>query len=68
MLFACEPLEHSFSAEELKLIDSIYQVSKDTVEVEMKEICDSIFVASFDATVDSLTKIREKEIFDIISK
>jgi len=65
---SCEPIQHSFSAEELKLIDSLYKDTRDSAEVEMKIKCDSIYFAKFDSTVDSLTKIREKEILDIISK
>ena len=65
---ACEPIQHSFSAEELKLIDSLYKETRDSVESEMKIECDSMFISKFDSTVDSLIKIREKEILDIISK
>jgi len=68
LLAACRPPEHSFSADELKIIDSLYRIQKDSLELIMKEKCDSIFISDFQKTVDSLKLVRQKEILDIISK
>lgn len=67
-LLACQPVEHTFTSEELKIIDSLYQLKKDTVEIEMKERCDSVFKATFREVVDSLKEERRKEILDIIEE
>lgn len=67
-LLACQPVEHTFTSEELKIIDSLYQVKKDTVEEAMKERCEAVFMATYDAIVDSLKEERKKEIHDIIEE
>jgi hypothetical protein len=67
-LLSCQPVEHTFTSEELKIIDSLYQIKKDTVELEMKKRCDSIFIEKYDAIVDSLKEERRKEILDIIDE
>lgn len=67
-VMACQPIEPSFSSEELRVVDSLYQLRKDTVELEMKERCDSIFLEVYDDMVDSLKALRKKEIMDIIGE
>lgn len=67
-MVSCQPAEHSFTTEELKLIDSLYQIKKDTVEIQMKAECDSVFLEVFNEVVDSLKEVRRKEIMDIIGE
>lgn len=64
----CEPLEHSFSNEELQTIDSLYKLQQDSLEELAKKRCDSVFSVEFRPQVDSLKQIRQKEILEIISK
>lgn len=68
LLWSCEPAEHNFTAEELKLVDSLYNTQKDSVEALMKEQCDSIFIEVYDGIVDSMKEVRRKEILDIIGE
>jgi hypothetical protein len=68
VMISCEPIPHNFSAEELKQIDSLYQLKKDSIELMMEEECDSVFQLKYKGIVDSLSEIRKKEIFDIIGR
>lgn len=65
---SCEPVDTGFSAEELRAIDSLYQLKVDSLEQRSKQICDSVFLADFDAAVDSLIGVRRREIMDIITE
>ena len=68
ILTSCDTPEHMFSADELKVIDSLYKARKDSVDIEMERICDTIYSENYGKAVDSLKILREKEILDIISK
>lgn len=67
-LVSCQSPEHSFSSEELKTIDSLYNVRKDSVETITKTECESIFLEVYDDIVDSLIDVRRREIFEIIEE
>jgi len=66
--FGCSTPESSFSAEELKMIDSLYQVEIDTLKVTFDLLCDSIHKNDYPILIDSLKVLRQKEILDIINK
>jgi hypothetical protein len=68
ILGSCTTAEHNFSAEELKVIDSLYNVRKDSVEAMMKAECDSIYLQVFDGIVDSIKEVRRMEIYEIIEE
>jgi len=68
LLWSCEPAEHNFTAEELKLVDSLYNSQKDSIVALMKEKCDSLFLENYDAIVDSMKEVRKREILDIIGE
>lgn len=68
LFIACTAPEHSFSAEELKIIDSLYTIEKDTVELIMAEECDSMYLEVYETIVDSIKTVRKREILDIIQE
>ena len=63
---SCEQSNKSFSEEETKIIDSLYRVRVKESKAKMDSICDSVYNAEFPVMVDSIKKVRKKEILDLI--
>ena len=68
MSFGCSTPESTFLAEDLKKIDSLYQIQIDTLQETYDALCDSIHKKDYPLLVDSLKVLRQKEILDIINK
>ena len=68
VLLSCETPEHNFSAEERKIIDSLFRIQKDSIDSIMELECDTIYYDFYHLKVDSIKALRQKEIRDILSK
>jgi len=65
---SCTDNKNSYTEEEYKIIDSIYYVRKKEYKTKLDTLCDSIYNKNFPVMVDSIKKIRKKEILDLIKK
>ena len=63
---SCEQSNKTFSEEETRIIDSLYRVKVKESKARMNSICDSVYNAEFPVMVDSIKKVRKKEILDLI--
>jgi hypothetical protein len=66
--FSCEESNKTFTDEENKIIDSLYRVKLKESKTKMDSICDSVYNAEFPVMVDSIKKIRKKEVLDLIAR
>ena len=64
--FSCGESNKTFTEEENKIIDSLYRVRLKGSKAKMDSLCDSVYNAEFPIMVDSIKKVRKKEILDLI--
>ena len=66
--FSCGDSNKTFTDEENKIIDSLYRVRLKESKAKLDSICDSVYNAEFPVMVDSIKKIRKKEVLDLIAR
>ena len=67
-LSSCGKTDKAFSEDEKKIIDSLYRVKLNKSKSKLDSICDSVYQAQFPIFIDSIKKLRKKEILDLITE
>ncbi len=66
VLFSCGKNKKAFTDEEKKIVDSLYRIKMKDSKAKLDSVCDSVYNAEFPVMVDSIKKVRKKEILDLI--
>ena len=66
IFFSCQGDEKTFTREENKIIDSLYRIKIKELRPKLDTVCDSVYDLTFPVFVDSIKKVRQKEIIDLI--
>jgi len=65
---SCNNVKKDFTEKERMVIDSVYRIKKKELKGRLDSLCDSVYQAEYPVYVDSIKKIRKKEILDLIGK
>lgn len=65
---ACSNEENSLTDEEFRVADSLFRIREPELQTKLDSVCDSVYKAQYPKMVDSIKKIRMKEISDLIQE
>jgi len=67
-ILACSNEENNLTDEEFKVADSLFRIKEPELQSKLDSVCDSVYKAQYPKMVDSIKKIRMKEISDLIQE
>lgn len=68
ILFSCENSQRQLTDQELMMVDSIFQIKSRDQDKLLDSLCDSVHNVNYPIMVDSIKKVRQKEIMDLIEE
>lgn len=67
-ILACSNEENNLTDEEFRVADSLFRIKEPELQSKLDSVCDSVYKAQYPKMVDSIKKIRMKEISDLIDE
>lgn len=67
-ILACSNEENNLTDEEFRVADSLFRIKEPELQSKLDSVCDSVYKAQYPKMVDSIKKIRMKEISDLIQE
>lgn len=65
---SCNNDKVEFTEKDNHVIDSIYKLKRKELKGRIDTLCDSVYQVEYPLYIDSIKKIRKKEILDLIGK
>jgi len=67
-ILACSNEENNLTDEEFRVADSLFRIKEPELQSKLDSVCDSVYKEQYPKMVDSIKKIRMKEISDLIQE
>lgn len=64
----CSNEENNLTDEEFRVADSLFRIREPELQTKLDSVCDSVYKVQYPKMVDSIKKIRMKEISDLIEE
>jgi hypothetical protein len=66
--YGCSNEENNLTDEEFRVADSLFRIREPELQTKLDSVCDSVYKIKYPKMVDSIKKIRMKEISDLIEE